>query len=57
MLVPPSNNSLHYYCQILLAVGLFSLQMLTHIEAYGSKVERTPSWFSRATLPFELETG
>jgi len=50
MMVPPSHNSLHYFCQIILGLGLFSLHMLTHLEAHGSKVEHLPSF--QGQLPF-----
>jgi hypothetical protein len=55
MMVPHSHNSFHHCCQILLALLLFSLQMLAHIEASGLKVEVLPGF--QEPLPFELETG
>ncbi|CAJ2655763.1 unnamed protein product [Trifolium pratense] len=56
MMVLPTHNSFHHCCQILLALLLFSLQiLLTHIEAYSSKVEVLPGF--EWPLPFQLETG
>ena len=53
--LPPIHSSLYRCCQILLAFGLFSLHMLTPLEASGSKVEQFPGF--QGPLPFQLETG